>query len=105
MGDLLLALLAFTAIMALGLSSLAGLTVVPFVSALHLADRRGLSAARVGTSAAAGILLGLALAGTVLLLGAPVPFVLVAVITVWAVPVGLRLLGAPSIAGRAGRHS
>ena len=105
MGDLLLALLAFTVIVALGLAALAGLTVVPFVYALHLADRRGLSASRVGTVTAAGVLLGLALAGTVLLLDAPAPFVLVAVVTVWAVPVGLRLLGAPSIAGRAGRHS
>ena len=105
MGDLLLALLAFTVIVVLGLAALTGLTVVPFVYALQLADRRGVSSARVGTVAATGVLLGLAVAGTVLLLDAPAFLVLPAVVTVWAVPVGLRLLGAPSIAGRAGRHS
>jgi hypothetical protein len=103
-GDLLLALLVFTVLVAGGLAVLAGLTVVPFVVALRLAEARALSPGRVGTAAAAGVLLGLALAGSALLLGATPLLVLPAVALVWAVPLALRVLGAPAIAGRAGRH-
>ncbi len=105
MGDLLLALLVFTVLVALGLTLLAGLTIVPFVAALHLAEVRGLSSARVSAGAAGGVLLGFALAGAVLLLDAPRLLVVPALLLVWAVPLGLRLLSAPALAGRAGRHA
>lgn len=104
MGDLLLALLVFTVLVGVGLAVLAGLTVVPFLAALRLAAAGGLSAARVGTAAAVGVLLGLALAGSVLLLGISPLAVLPALLLVWAVPAALRLLGAPWLAGHAGRH-
>lgn len=103
-GDLLLALLVSTVVVAVALAALAGVTVVPFVVALHLAAARALSAARVGTAAAMGVLLGLGLAGALLLRGAPAVLALLALALTWAVPVALRPLGAPSLAGRAGRH-
>lgn len=104
MVDLLLALLATLVILAVGLTALAGLTVVPFLLALRLAETRQLSPGRVGAFAAGGILLGLALSGAALVLDVPVWLVLPALALTYVVPLLLRLLGRPSLAGTAGRH-
>ena len=60
--DLILAAVTFPLIVALGLALLAGVTLVPFVVALQMADKRAFSTARWGTVALAGSLVGLALA-------------------------------------------
>jgi hypothetical protein len=102
--DLLLAVLATAVFGAVGLTALAGFTVVPFLLALRLADARDVSPARAGALAAGGVLLGLALAGSVLLLDAPVALVLPALAVAYAVPLVLRVLERPPLAGTAGQH-
>ena len=103
-GDLLVSLLVFTVLVTAGLAGLAALTVVPFAVALGQAQARGLSAGRVGALAAAGVLLGLALAGAAVLSGAAPALALPALLLTWAVPVLLRVRHRPRLAGRAGRH-
>ncbi len=105
--DLLLATLGLTVVVAVGLTALAGLTIVPFVSALQLAGgdpQRALSPGRVGAFAVTGVLLGLASVAGILVAGAPVFLTLPALALTWVVPAALRLLGSPSLAGAAGRH-
>lgn len=104
MADLLLAVLATAVLGAVGLMALAGLTVVPFVLALRLAQARGLSPGRTGALAACGVLLGLALAGAALLLDVPVVLVLPALALAYAVPLLLRLIERPPLVGTAGQH-
>ena len=104
MTDLLLAVLATAALTTVGLLALCGLTFVPVVLSLRLAAAKRLSPGRVGSMAAGGILLGLALAGGALLTGVPVALVLPALALVYAVPVLLRVLARPALAGAAGQH-
>lgn len=102
--DLLLALLATAVLATVGLLALAGLTVVPFVLSLRLAEARRLSPGRVGGMAAICIVLALALAAWVLLTDAPTALVLPALLLAYAVPALLRVLGRPALVGTAGRH-
>lgn len=104
MVDLLLAVLATVLLGAVGLTVLAALTLVPFVLALRLAERRGLSPGRAGALAAGGVLLALALVGAALLLDVPVWLVLPALALAYAVPLLLRVLERPPLAGTAGQH-
>lgn len=105
--DLLLAAVVFPLIVAILLALLALVTLVPFVVALQMAERRGFSTVRWGALALAASLL--ALLGALLVLrsdtiatpAAALPLVLAA-----AAPGALWLLsgGETSIGGRAGRH-
>ncbi|MEX2289404.1 MAG: hypothetical protein WD794_03645 [Mycobacteriales bacterium] len=105
--DLLLALVTFPLIVAVGLALLAAVTLVPFVLALQMADARAFSSARWGAVALGGSLLGLALAlvfsrvERVPTLAALLPLVLT-----WSGPGALWLLTGEetAIGGRAGRH-
>lgn len=104
MNDLLLALLATTVMTTVALLALSGLTVVPFVLALRLAQTRRLSVGRVGAMATGGIVLALALSGGTLLAGGPAALVLPALLLAYAVPAVLRVTRGTAVAGTAGRH-
>lgn len=101
----------FSAAAALGFAAvllmvLCVLTLGPFVTALELADRRGLGSTRWGLVSAACSVLGLAVAVLVLRHGlGVVPLVLAAAAT-WAAPVALLALGGAGgrLAGERGRH-
>ena len=103
MTDPLAAAAAFTAVVTLALACLAALTLVPFVLALRLAERRGFDPARWGALALAGSVLGVGVvlvalrsAPGLLVVGLPLAFTAVVV---------LRLLPADSrLGGRVGRH-
>ena len=96
-----------TLIVVLALAVLAALTLVPFVLALRLAERRGYAQARWGALALAGsvlgaavLLLALRIGGGDLLAGAAV-----GVLLAYAVPLLLRLVALdPLVSGRPGRH-
>jgi hypothetical protein len=85
--DLVLSVVAASALAALGLAALAALTLAPFVAALQVADARHRSAARCGAAARAGSGAALTLALVLLLKGVP-PAVagLLALVVAWAVP-------------------
>lgn len=105
--DLLIAAVLFPLLVALGLALLALVTLVPFVVALQMADRRGFSTARWGTVAIAGSLVALVVAfvfyrsDSIPTAGALVPLVFAL-----AGPAGLWLLSGDEaqVGGRAGRH-
>ena len=105
--DLLLAAVAFPVILGLGLALLAGVTLVPFVLALQMADSRRFSTARWGALALVGSLLGLALA-FVFYRSDSVPnaAALLPLLLTWAGPGGLWLLTGEeaAVGGRAGAH-
>lgn len=84
-----------------GLAVLVGLTVVPFVRAVDLAERRGASPAWAGALTLATIGAGLLLALLVLRSDLPTPLVLVPLLLCWAVPVALT---AGAAAGSRGAH-
>ncbi len=60
MADLLLAVVVFTLVVAVGLVGLVVLTVVPFVLALNLSEQRGASPAAWGAVTLVATVLGLA---------------------------------------------
>lgn len=106
----MLDLLAATAVLLLIVAVLAlaglGLTVVPYVVALDLAQGRRFSTARSGALALGGVLVGLG--GAFLLYRSDLPTVLVALplAMTWAVPGVLWLLDERQalLGGRAGAH-
>jgi hypothetical protein len=105
--DLLLAAVTFPLIVALGLAALAAVTLVPFVVALQMADRRRFSTARGGVVALGGSLLGLA--GALLLWraeGVPTSATLLPLLLTWGGPGALWLLADDDVrvGGRAGAH-
>lgn len=105
MGDLLLATLAFTAVVALGLLALAAVTLVPFVLALQTAERRGFSTARWGAVSLVASVAGVLLVLLVLRSEAPRWGVLPPLVLAWAAPVALwATSGSERLGGRAGRH-
>ena len=105
--DLLLAAITFPLIIAVGLALLAAVTLVPFVLALQMAQRRAFSPTRWGAVALVGSLLGLAfmlflyrserVSGIAVLL--PITFT-------WAGPAALWLLSGEEavVGGRSGAH-
>ena len=105
--DLLLAAIGFPLIVALALAVLSALTLVPFVVALQMAERRGFPTGRWGAVALVASLLGLGLAllfsrsDRVPALAALLPLVLT-----WAGPGALSLLSEDDaeVGGRAGAH-
>lgn len=105
--DLLASATAFTAIVAVLVLALAGLTVVPFVIAVGMAERRGFSAARWGGVALVAAPLGLLSAyALVERTGLPWPVAVLPVALTWAAPAALWLLEGDEhqLGGRAGRH-
>lgn len=105
--DLLLAAIAFPLIVALGLALLAGVTLVPFVVALRMADARRFSSSRWGAVALAGSLLGLLLALVVARSDRlPDALALLPLLLTWAGPGALWLLSGEEalVGGRAGAH-
>jgi hypothetical protein len=105
--DLLLATLGFTAIVAVALVALVGFTVVPFVVAVSMAERRAFSPARWGAVAVVSCLGGLGLAYLLWShTGVPRPLALLPVVLSWAAPGVLWLLEGTEelIGGRSGRH-
>lgn len=105
--DLLLAVAAAALLTALALALLSAVTLVPFVVALSLAERRRFSAGRWGSVTLAGAVGGLLLAG-LLLSGdrVPAPVAVLPLLLGWTGPAALRLLSAQdtAVGGRAGRH-
>ena len=105
--DLVVALVSFTAVVALLLLAAVLVTVAPLYAALHMADRRGFARARWAAFSAVTILAALAY---VYLLHAhtslPTPVVLLPLALAWAGPGALWLLEAEQsrLGGRAGRH-
>ena len=105
--DLLLALIGFPLIVAVALALLSAVTLVPFVVALQMADRRGFPTGRWGVVALAGSLVGLGLAlvfyrsDRIPTLAALLPLMLT-----WTGPGALSLLSEndAEIGGRAGAH-
>lgn len=106
MTDLLLAAVALTALVAVGLAVLAALTVVPFMVSLQLAEARRFSPTRWGTLALAGSVFGLAVAALILRADSPTALAAVGLLPMLACPALLKLLppGDP-LGGRTGRHT
>ena len=105
--DLLLAAVTFPLIVAAALAVLAGFTLVPFVLALEMADRRRFSSTRWGAIAITGSLVGLAL--TLLFVRSdrvPSVIALLPLLLTWAGPSALWLLTGEetAVGGRAGAH-
>ncbi len=105
--DLLLAAIVLPLLVAVALAALAGLTLVPFVVALELAERRRFSTTRWGAVSLAASVLGLGFALLVLRSDSVPPAVaLPGVLLTWLAPVLLRVLGpaGTALGGRAGAH-
>lgn len=105
--DLLASATAFTAIVAVLLFALAGLTVVPFVVACGMAERRGFAPTRWGAVALVASSLGLLLCLVLVTRTAlPWPVGVLPVVLTWAAPGVLWLLEGTeqALGGRAGRH-
>lgn len=105
--DLLIAAVLFPLIVALALSLLALVTLVPFVAALQMADRRGFSSVRWGTVALTGSLLALVVALVFYRSDRlPTAAALVPLVFALAGPGGLWLLSGDEaeVGGRPGRH-
>lgn len=95
----LLVVLALVALVGIGLS------VVPFVVAGDLAERRGLSVPRAGALTLLAVGVGLAGALLVLRGDAPPAYALLPLTLCWAVPGALLLLAGPGrLGGRRGLH-
>lgn len=104
MGEVLLAALVVAVLGAVALALLVALTVLPFVLALQRADRRGLSANRLGAVSLAGS--GVALAAVAYLAlrtDAPLPVVLLPLVLAGLGPL-LAAVGPRRRLGRRGEH-
>lgn len=104
--ELLLSVAAAVLVAAVLLLALGGLTVVPWVVALGLAERRGFDVVRCGLVGAGCALGGLGAALSGYRAGMPAPLLLLAVASTWAGPALVLLVArvAPRLAGRGGRH-
>lgn len=104
--DLLAAATAFTAVIAVVAVVVTGLTVVPFVVSMSMAERRGFVATRWGTVALAGVGAGVVLAYALSKTGLPRPVALLPLVLCWLGPAALWLLDGSEdlIGGRPGRH-
>lgn len=101
---MILSLLAVLVLAVTVLALLVGLTVVPFVRAVDLAEQRGFSPARWGVAAAVGS--GLALLLVAAAVKGPRLLLLPAVLLAWVVPLSLQLLSRRlvRVGGRSGAH-
>lgn len=106
MVEVVVAAAAVAAVLALGLTVLAALTLVPFVVALQRAEVLRVSPMRVGALALVASVAGLVLAAfAVLRTSLPVWQAALLVLLTWVVPLALRIVpSAPRQLGRAGRH-
>lgn len=97
------AMLVLTAVVAL---ALVGLSVVPFVVATDLAERKKGSTARAGALALTGVLVGLAGAFLVVRSDLSNLLLVLPLFLCWATPVVLWLLpeGEGAVVGRQGHH-
>ncbi len=101
--DVLAATAVVALLVALGLGVLYGLTVVPFVLAVDLAERRGRSTGRWAGWALVAVLAALALAVLALRSGAGAVVVVLALVVAFA-PVLVLLARGDRLGGPAGRH-
>lgn len=103
--DTLVAAAAFTLAVAVGLAVLYAVTVLPFVLAASMAERRGFSTGRWGGLALAGVLAALVLAVLARHAGAPRALQVAPLALAFAAPAALLLIqGTERAGGRAGRH-
>lgn len=107
MGGLLVTLIVFPLLVALGTAALVAVTVLPLYVALNMADARGFSTAR--WLAVAGGLVVIGLGYAYVLRGSanlPTAVALLPLVLTWGGPAALWLLEARQtrIGGRAGRH-
>lgn len=100
MVDLLLATVTVLVLLSVGGLALLGLTVVPFVLAGELADRRGASGAAWSGLVLLAVVIGAVGAYGVRAAGLPLPVVVVPLLLGWAAPAWLSVF--PSSAGRLG---
>lgn len=103
--DLLSALAVVTVLVAVALTALAGVTVVPWTLAQVMAERRRFAPVRCGAVATGGILVGLLGAFAWLRSDLPTAVAVVPLALTWAGP-GLLWLtsGDEAFGGRPGRH-
>ena len=95
----------FTLVVALGIAGLYAFTVVPFVLALGMAERRGFATGRWAALAVVGVLLAVVLAVVAHRADAPPLLQVLPLVLAFAAPIALYLLsGAEAVGGRAGRH-
>lgn len=106
MRDALVAVAAAVLLVAAGLAALLALTLVPFVTAVGLAERARLGTARWGVVAGLCSALGLAVAYVSLRHGLGPLVVALGVLATWTAPVALLALGGAGgrLAGARGRH-
>jgi ABC-type Mn2+/Zn2+ transport system permease subunit len=106
MVGLLVTLVTFTLLVALGVALLVAVTVVPVFVALQMADVRRFSTGRWGAASMAGVVLGLGLAYELHKHSAPRLLVVLPLLLTWVTPCGLWLLSEDQtrIGGRAGLH-
>ena len=100
--DALVSAVVFALVVAVGLAALYAVTVVPFLLAVGMAERRGLSTGRWGGLAVLGVLLGLGLALAVRAVDLPRVLQLLALLGVFSAPALLLVTG--DGARSAGRH-
>lgn len=104
MGEVLLAALVVALLGAAALALLAALTVLPFVLALRRADRRRVSANRVGALSLGGSGLGLAVAAYLALrTSTPLPVAVLPLLLAALGPLGSAVLPRQWL-GRRGEH-
>ncbi len=101
MVDALLAAVVVALLVAAGLAVLYAVTVVPFLVAVDLAERRGCSTGRWAGLSLVAVLVALGLALVGLLAGVPL---LLLALAVGFVPAGVLALRSDTVGGRAGRH-
>lgn len=106
MVGLLVTLVSFTVLVAVGLALLVAVTVVPVFFALQMADARRFSTARWFAVAGLAVLAGLALAYVLHKHDAPRVLQLLPLVLTWLGPAALWLLSEDQvrIGGRAGSH-
>jgi hypothetical protein len=102
--DVVLAVVAVAVLVTVAVAALLGVTAAPLLVAMWHAERLGGSPARVGASAAAGSVVGLALAAWLARRGATPPTAALPLLLTWAVPVVVARSRGARWLGRAGRH-
>lgn len=106
MAGLLVTIVVFSVIVALGVAVLVALTVGPVFAALQMADVRRFSTGRWGAISTAGVLIGLGITYELHKHDAPKLLVVVPLLLTWATPAALWLLDESQqrLGGRAGLH-